>query len=354
VALSSGVTDLGLSQQQDSIAIQPLAFHHQDEFREGDGFLVVADRRVFAAMALLNAAGYDEEIDGLEMHPLRVRVRSAVAAALVEHGDKVDEWREFYRALDLPVFAILDYVLSLNTDYPFRRVRPLDELQYPTTEPTLRTLPAVLNDFWSTARLEQVWSDVKPALLEELERYDFDKMQRQMDDLWTYLGMPRSDPFVLVNVPNLLERHYTAQGAQYDNFYFQVESAGAHNYGLNVHEYLHSIVNPLVRQHFDDHAAKLQVYYERGREGPYARSYQSPRSMTQESLVRALDYRLRLHASADADAATEVEARIAEITDAGLAMTRPFYQLLEQYEAAGVSFDAFVPRLLELLPAESN
>lgn len=341
------------AQHDDAFRPRPIAFTHADEVREGDGFLVVADRRVFTAMAWLNAVGYDEEADGVAMHPLRTRVRDTLVGLLTDHGEAVEEWRAYYRELSLPTFAILDYVLALSTDYPFERVRPSEELQYPTTEAALQRLPAVLNAFWETARVDELWDAVKPDLREELDRYDFHKMERQMADLWSYLGMERTDPFVLVNVPNLLDRHYSAQGAQYDRYYLQVESPGAHNYGLNVHEYLHSVVNPLVQRHFGDHRAKLEVYFEAGRAGPYARSYQSVRAMTQESLVRALDYRLRLMGSADSSAAAAVEARIEEITAAGLAMTAPFYRLLEGYEATGRSFDEYVPVLLELLPARS-
>jgi hypothetical protein len=337
------------TQERADVDVRPLAFHHADEYRAGDGFLVVADRRVFAAMAFLNAMGYDEEADGLAMHPVRVRVRTALSERLDSEDERVEAWQAYYDALELPVFAILDYVLSFSTDYPFARVRPVDELQYPQTEPALRDLSTVLNAFWDVVDLGTIWNEVKPLLVDELDQYDFAKMRGQLTALWHYLRMERSDPFTLVNVPNLLERHYSALGARYDSYYFQVESPGAHDYGLNVHEYLHSIVNPLVKRHFDAHADKLQSYYEAGRAGPYARSYQSPRSMTQESLVRALDYRLRLAASADPDAAAKIQARIDEITEAGLAMTAPFYRSLAAYERSGVPFDEYLPELLAQL-----
>jgi hypothetical protein len=211
--------------------------------------------------------------------------------------------------------------------------------------------PGVLNESWEVAQLDELWAEVKPQYLAEIERYDFEEMSRQMATLWGYPRMPRQDDYVLVNVPNLLDAKYTGIGAQFGRYYYQVESDGASSYALNMHEYLHSIVNPLVRQHFSKAEANLVKYYEAGKDGRYARSYQSPLSMTSESLTRALDYRLRVKLSSNADAFEAAEARIEEITAGGLTPTGPFYRLLEeQYERGSTSFAEYVPVLPEDIP----
>ena len=73
---------------------EPVSFNHPDEFIEGDGFMVLADRRIFTLMAFLNAVGFDKESDGQKMHPVRVKVRELVAANLAEHPKKVKKWKE--------------------------------------------------------------------------------------------------------------------------------------------------------------------------------------------------------------------------------------------------------------------
>ena len=56
------------------IKVEPLEFHHADEVRQEGDFMVLADRRVFAVMAFLNVCGFDEEVAGKEMHPVRKKV----------------------------------------------------------------------------------------------------------------------------------------------------------------------------------------------------------------------------------------------------------------------------------------
>jgi hypothetical protein len=185
---------------------EPVSFGHPDEIIKGEGFMVLADRREFAVMAFLNATGYDEEAQGQQMHPVRVKVREMVAAHLAEHPDKVKAWQKYRQGIVrkyMETYNYQDYVLSLSTDYPFRRIRPHDELGYWHTASILRDLPEILNDFWATAGLDEVWTQVKEDYVAELKKYDFAKMQRQMAFLWEYLRMERRDNFTVVHVPGL-------------------------------------------------------------------------------------------------------------------------------------------------------
>jgi hypothetical protein len=169
--------------------------------------------------------------------------------------------------------------------------------------------------------------------------------------------MPRQDPFILVSVPNLLDSHYHGIGAQYGDYYYTVESPGAGDYALNAHEYLHSIVNPLMQKYYPEarDQDKLRQYFDAGRNGDLAASYQNPVAMAQESLVRALDHRLRLLLDDSDETAARVEARIRELTERGLAFTGPFFSLLtDAYETDQRPFDTWVPMLLERLPTHGE
>ena len=103
-------------------------FSHPDEIVRGQGFAVLADRRMFATMAFINAMGYDYEMKEMEMHPVRVKVRETLSKTLADHPRKARKWKKYYKSRHLPVFCYLDYALSLDEDYPFRRIRPNDEL----------------------------------------------------------------------------------------------------------------------------------------------------------------------------------------------------------------------------------
>jgi len=333
---------------------EPVVFSHLDEVAVGDGFMVLADRRIFALMAFLNAAGYDEELEGKQMHPVRVKVRRMVAVNLADTPRKLDAWRAYYRRNRLAPFQYKSFVLSLSADYPFRRIRPDEELGYRHTATKLKDLPDVLNDFWVTARLDEVWNEVRPSYLADIGRYDLDKMKRQMAFLWEYLRMERDDPFVVVQVPDLLDRHLGAMGAGYGQHYYCVDNPGSHAYSLNTHEYLHSVVNPLVEANFRQFEQKLHEYYIAAEDASLSGSYREPVTFTFECLVAALTRRVSMKFEDDPWWTRLREGQVASDTREGLILVKPFYDLLADYEQSDKSFDEYIPVMLAGLPRYSE
>ncbi len=342
---------LSLGQEID---IRPLEFSHSDEIVRGTGFAVIADRRTFAVTAFLNAVGYDEEAEGVEMHPVRRRVRDLVAANLRGIPDRLSGWREFYVEAGLPTFVYLDFALSLSGDHPFQRIRPREEVGYPGALESLDDLIPLLNDFWVESDLESVWEAAKPQYMEELEQYDFVKMEEQMHELWSSLRLPRRDTYTIINVPNLLAQYYLGIGAEYETYYYTVETPGAQSYALNTHEYLHSIVNPLAEQAFGAQEEKLSRYYEAGREGQYAASYQHAPAFVSECLVRALDYRLRLRAAEGEESVEAIRTRVDDLTEGGLSLVRPLFEGLGAFELEQQDFSEYLPTLFAMLPTPAS
>ena len=168
-----------------------------------------------------------------------------------------------------------------------------------------------------------------------------------MRELWGYLRLPRQDNYTIVNVPNLLGQHYLAIGADYETFYYTVETPGAQSYALNTHEYLHSTVNPLAEAGFEAEEEKLNRWYEAGREGPYAASYQWGPTFVSECLVRALDYRLRLLGTEDGEEISAIQGRVDDLSEGGLKLVRPFFDGLRDFEKGNLDFAEFVPVLFE-------
>jgi len=98
-------------------------FTHPDEIVKGQGFMVLADRREFAVMAFLNAMGYDDEAQGRQMHPVRVRVRRMIEDNLADNPNEFKAWRSYrlgWMRKYLQPFHYQDFALSLSADYPFR------------------------------------------------------------------------------------------------------------------------------------------------------------------------------------------------------------------------------------------
>src|SRR5512137_1576624 len=80
--------------------IGPVTFNHPDEMITGtgatEGYAVLADRRIFAVMAFLNAVGYDDEVRRAPMHPMRLKVRKQVADNLAAYPEKLQAWKKYY------------------------------------------------------------------------------------------------------------------------------------------------------------------------------------------------------------------------------------------------------------------
>jgi hypothetical protein len=245
-----------------------------------------------------------------------------------------------------------DFALSLSSDYPFKRIRPDRELGYPWAGRPLANFPEVLNDFWVTARLDEVWSKVKGDYISEVNKYDLHRMNQQMTFLWQYLRMKRSDKYVIVQVPNPLERHATASGARYENYFYSLDGPPS-RLDLNVHEYLHTIVNPLVKANYAAYKGKLQKYYEAGKDAKISKSYQDPVSFTSECLIHALDHRLTTLQTSDPETRKRVEAEVDSLTKEGYTLLNPLYMLLSDFEKSDKPFDQFLPVMLEKLPQYS-
>ena len=144
--------------------------HHLDERLTGQGFIVMADRRIFAVMAFLNAAGYNDEAPGRQMHPVRIKVRKMLEHNLQNSQTKLAKWKKYYQQKPVPIYAYQDFALSMSPEYPFYSQQADNKLGYPRMAPILKDLPQVLNDFWSTAELDKVWKEVKPEYLAELRK----------------------------------------------------------------------------------------------------------------------------------------------------------------------------------------
>jgi len=92
-------------------------------------------------------------------------------------------------------------------------------------------------------------------------------------------------------------------------------------------------------------------YYEAGKDGPFCKTYQSPVTFTFECLVRALDRRISVKFENDPKRKVLCEGQVAHVTNGGLNLTQPFYNLLAEYEQSGEPFEKFLPTMLEKLPA---
>jgi hypothetical protein len=342
------------------VKLKPVTFVYPDEIIRNDTFVALADRRVFAAMAFMNACAYDDEASEIATRPVQSQVRAAIQLKAREHADMFHKWKRYYRKRSLlPSFCYIDFALSLTSDYPFQRIRPDSELGCWGTGLALYNFPKVLNEFWETVELEGIWAQAKPDYLAALHDYDFDYMAQQLAFVWDYLRLERKDGYTLVSVPNLLDSQPSAMAGHYENYYYAVESPAALSNGFNIHEYLHSVIDTLVDKNYAAQRKKLNAYFAAGKDMPMAKHYGRRKAYASECLVRALDHRMRLLMEDNPEAvprgghATERLNRenvIKWISDEGLLITEPFYRLLLRFEDTDMDFEEYLPEMLDLLP----
>jgi hypothetical protein len=315
---------------------------HADEVREGRDCLIVADRRVFTVMAFINASGFDElASNGEPMHPTRMRTRALIAERLRHRPAALARYRAAYARFALSNADYLEYAITLTPDYPFAKVGPDDHIFHDYTAMRLTAFPALLNEFWRTARIDRVWRAIKPDYLADMQRYDLARMTGDLDFVWRYVRMPRREARTMVNTPNLLDRQYSAISVPCGRYFVSIEAPGSHNYGLNIHEYLHEIVNPETARNYETYRANLEPHFARWMAFPNRSGYDVPVAFVQECLVRALDARVTtaLYPQRGDAKRREVESAVAQ----GFSLTRPFYDGLAAFDAQRQGFDAFVP-----------
>lgn len=78
--------------------------------------------------------------------------------------------------------------------------------------------------------------------------------------------------------------------------------------------------------------------------------YRDPVAFTWECLVRALDHRLAVLQASDPTEKQRIEGQAAWETKEGLTLTRPFFDMLTEFEQSDQPFDRFFPTMLERLP----
>lgn len=339
------------------VKVQPVVFTHPDEIRKGtgpsEGCWIMADRRVFAAMAFLNAVGYDDEVPGYPMHPIRIKLRHKLAQTLAGHPEQLSAWKRYYRKHRYGSWKYADFALSLTADFPFRRIRPAREVRERWVAAGLRGFPRILNEFWTVAQLESVWTELKPDYRTEVNRYDLPRMVQQSRFLWQYLRMPRKDQYTLIEIPNPLQRSASASAHVFENYFYSVDGPNSGTGALNVHEYLHTFVNDLLKANLGPHKHKLRAYYDAGKDAPISATVRDPVTWPTECLVHALSYRIAVLSVSDPSTRQALELNVANLTTGGYALLQPLYAALSRFEQSDQPFDRYLPALLSSLPEYS-
>lgn len=162
----------------------PLHSQPEDQF--------VADVRLFAVMAAINAAGYDAGLNADAVSPVRRAVRADLAELDSGMRSRLRTFYERYRDPD-PDLDLSKYVsFALRCGEP-----PYFDLQaeVPTDLPVdvrpIRGLSGLLREFYSVAGIERLWEKYRPAYEAEMQRYQ-EPLLEAVFEINGYLRLPSS------------------------------------------------------------------------------------------------------------------------------------------------------------------
>jgi tetratricopeptide (TPR) repeat protein len=136
-----------------------------------DNIQLGANKNLFAVLAAINAAGYDEGLSSPDNNPLRLQLRDYLSKQKIE---VLPELRKYYRkhmqkngVQDLSEY--ISYALSVTGPPSFAwRTR---DVEIPPDALALTEFTPLLIDFYREANVEELWNRAQPAYDKELERY---------------------------------------------------------------------------------------------------------------------------------------------------------------------------------------
>ena len=132
----------------------------------------VPDVRVFAVMSAINAAGFDLDAADLSGAPVRSLVRQRMQDI---DADLLARLRTFYQSKGDPGDPVnnqgsyISLALLLSGPPQFQLAIRADEI--PAEAKAVIGFESLVAEIWQKGSLEQLWAEVRPAYLEEIDAY---------------------------------------------------------------------------------------------------------------------------------------------------------------------------------------
>lgn len=299
--------------------------------------VVSADERIFTLFAALNAAGFDQEYEGIPMSPVRQQIRAALAGKEIPSLARLRPY--FDRITD---YHLVVWVLQRGSAPDFGRA---EEGWWVSTRPAdFDGLAAALSDFYREAEISNLWHLVEPQHGVEIDHWQ-PLAETSMSNLQAYLRIAELPFQQLVVIPNLLDSYYSGYGPQIGATAYVV--AGPTETDLSVkglieHEMLHSVIGPMLDRniHIISPAQRNRLFAVLSKLMPS--SYGTWSSILEESLIRSIGLRML-------NDELLRNRMINQLEDDGFLLIRPLCQALQEYEQSNRPFEEYLPVLLETI-----
>ena len=136
-----------------------------------DDIQLGANKNLFAVLAAINAAGYDEGLSSPDNNPLRLQLRDYLSKQKI---DVLPELKKYYQKHMLKngvqdLSEYISYALSVTGPPSFAwRTR---DVEIPPDALALTEFTPLMIDFYRQANIEELWNRSQPAYDKELEKY---------------------------------------------------------------------------------------------------------------------------------------------------------------------------------------
>jgi len=321
---------------------------------------VTEDLTVFTLFALLNAAGYDLE-NRPQMHPVRVRVRSALASRVKPALRQ--RLRAFYDAHKARADAWAYSVVAKATAGPpaFAPTSDWSDIAKDERFAALAELHDLLPAFYAAADVPNLYDTVRTEYVEYVRGYETE-IRRQVVAVLNYcrvhdveaLGAaPPGERSEALVIPNLLDSYEHAFSFELDGKFISIEGPQV-RLGYNPHEFVHAVTNPAVYSPATRALeARLRPVVDEGAKALGGeQDFGSVEAFMDECLVRAVS--LRYLASDRGEHRPGLAKTMADEWRSGYVFERFFWDQLAGYEASSADLRTFYPIILTRLDPEAE
>lgn len=321
---------------------------------------VTEDLTVFTLFALLNAAGYDDE-HLPQMHPVRVRVRNALAAKL--DPALRQRLRAFYDAHRGHADPWAYSVVAKATSGPpaFTPTPDWNDIQKNERFGSLDDLHDLMPMFYAAADVPGLYDGVRIDYVEYVRAYEME-IRRQVVAVLNYcrvrdveaLGAaPPGERSEALVIPNLLDSYEHAFSFELGGRFISIEGPQP-KIGYNPHEFVHAVTNPAVysaaTRALDARLQPLVDEASKALGGDAA--FGSAEAFVDECLVRAIS--LRYLAGERCERRATLVKTMNDEYRSGYILERFFWDQLERYEASSADLRTFYPVILASLDPEAE
>ena len=309
------------------------------------------DQTLFAVMAAVNAAGYDEGADRMERTPIRAAVRKELAGRSIP---SLAPLREFYAAHRLadPARDLSQYVsLALLLSGPPKFELTLSPVNLPPDVIELQDMAPLIAAFYEQAGIAELWAKHLADMDQESERYQrmLAKVIQETNgylrmETPTYLGVRFAVYINPLGAPGLTDaRNYG------DNYYIVSSPSTALPEEQMRHAWLHYLLDAYVLKYPNIVQSKAELARITQRAGALDAAFRNSFSLLlTESLIRAIQARL-----SGGDERSQVNA-VQDSVEEGYLLTPYFFDALKTFVEQPVGMRLYFPEMLDAISVDKE